>query len=392
MTWLRKAKEGLKAQQRRRELPDGLWTKCEDCGEILYHKELERNLWTCSKCSYHFRISARSYVKILVDDDSFVERFSEVVSTDPLKFRDAKRYSDRLKKAREETGLSEAVLCGEGRIEGHPCVLAIMDFAFLGGSLASAAGERIARCILLAIETRHPLLILSSSGGARMFEGILSLMQMAKTNSLLARLSDAGVPYISIMTHPTTGGVTASFASVGDVILAEPKALIGFAGPRVIKQTINQELPEGFQRSEFLLQKGMIDRIVHRTELKKTVAWLLRFFAAGASLPQKPRRRAGESLQRFRAASLPIGTALPPAPPAPDAEAPGLAAGVPTIEVPEPSPNGAAAAASKPSAPAPTAKPSAPAPTAKASAPASSAKASAKPPARPTVREVRVEE
>jgi acetyl-CoA carboxylase carboxyl transferase subunit beta len=322
MTWLRKAKKGLKPQQRRRELPDGLWTKCEDCGEILYHKELERNLWTCSKCSYHFRISARSYIAILVDEGTFVERFSEVVSTDPLKFKDSKRYSDRLKRAREETGLSEAVLCGEGRIEGHPCVLAIMDFAFLGGSLASAAGERIARSILLAIETRRPLIILSSSGGARMFEGILSLMQMAKTNALLARLSDAGVPYISIMTHPTTGGVTASFASVGDVILAEPKALIGFAGPRVIKQTINQELPEGFQRSEFLLEKGMIDRIVHRTELKKAVGWLLRFFdAASTSLPHTPRRRAGESLERFRAASLPIGTALPPSPPAPEGQA-----------------------------------------------------------------------
>jgi acetyl-CoA carboxylase carboxyl transferase subunit beta len=380
MTWLRKAKEGLKAQQRRRELPDGLWTKCEDCGEILYHKELERNLWTCSKCSYHFRISARSYIKILADDDAFVERFSEVVSTDPLKFRDVKRYGDRLKKAREETGLSEAVVCGEARIDGHPCVLAIMDFAFLGGSLASAAGERIARSILLAIETRHPLIILSSSGGARMFEGILSLMQMAKTNALLARLSDAGVPYISIMTHPTTGGVTASFASVGDVILAEPKALIGFAGPRVIKQTINQELPDGFQRSEFLLQKGMIDRIVHRTELKKSVAWLLRFFAAGAALPQKPRRRAGESLERFRAASLPIGTALPPAPSAP---APAPEAGKPeppTMDVPEPSPNGSRAAPPKAAA------------TPKTPAPEPPPKAPAKSPARTPAREVRVEE
>ncbi|HKQ20321.1 MAG TPA: acetyl-CoA carboxylase carboxyltransferase subunit beta, partial [Candidatus Eisenbacteria bacterium] len=232
MTWLRKAKEGLKAQQRRRELPDGLWVKCEDCGEILYHKELERNLWTCGKCDYHFRISARNYVKILLDEGSFVEHFSEIVSTDPLRFKDAKRYVDRLKKAREETGLSEAVLCGEGAIEGAPCVVAFMDFAFLGGSLASAAGERIARSILLAIETRRPLLILSQSGGARMFEGILSLMQMAKCNALLARLSDARVPYISILTHPTTGGVTASYSSVGDVILAEPKALIGFAGPR----------------------------------------------------------------------------------------------------------------------------------------------------------------
>jgi acetyl-CoA carboxylase carboxyl transferase subunit beta len=330
MTWLRKAKSGLKAQQRRRELPDGLWTKCEDCGEILYHKELERNLWTCSKCNYHFRISARAYIKLLTDEGSFVERFSEVVSTDPLRFKDARRYSERLKKSRDESGLSEAVVCGEALIEGNPAVLAIMDFAFLGGSLASAAGERIARSILLAIETRHPMIILSSSGGARMFEGILSLMQMAKTNALLARLSDAGVPYLSIMTHPTTGGVTASYASVGDVILAEPKALIGFAGPRVIKQTINQELPEGFQRSEFLLEKGMVDRIVHRTELRKTVAWLLKFFAARSVLPQRPRRRAGESLARFRAASLPIGTALPPLPPAPASHAPGL----------EPGPNG----------------------------------------------------
>jgi len=304
MTWLRKAKEGLKAQQRRRELPDGLWVKCEDCGEILYHKELERNLWTCGKCDYHFRISARNYVKILLDEGSFVERFSEIVSTDPLHFKDAKRYVDRLKKAREETGLTEAVLCGEGAIEGAPCVVAFMDFAFLGGSLASAAGERIARSILLAIESRRPLLILSQSGGARMFEGILSLMQMAKTNALLARLSDARVPYVSILTHPTTGGVTASYSSVGDVILAEPKALIGFAGPRVIKQTINQELPEGFQRSEFLLQKGMVDQIVHRLEMKKVLAWLLAYFRATSALPQKPRRRAGESLERFRAASV----------------------------------------------------------------------------------------
>jgi acetyl-CoA carboxylase carboxyl transferase subunit beta len=316
MSWLKKSKEGLKTPQRKRELPDGLWTKCEECGEILYHKELERNLWTCTKCSYHFRISARAYIKLLLDEGSFVERFSEVVSTDPLKFRDTKRYADRLKRAREETGLSEAILVGEGAIEGRPLVIGVMDFSFLGGSLASAAGERIARGIMLAIEKRHPLVLISSSGGARMFEGILSLMQMAKANALLARLSDAGVPYISIMTHPTTGGVTASFASVGDVILAEPRALIGFAGPRVIKQTINQELPEGFQRSEFLLAKGMIDRIVHRNELRKTLAWLLQFFAAAALLPQKPRRRAGETLARFRAVGGPIAstTAPPPAP------------------------------------------------------------------------------
>lgn len=327
MTWLRKAKEGLKAQQRRRELPDGLWSKCEECGEILYHKELERNLWSCVKCGFHFRISARSYVKILLDEGSFQERFAEVVSTDPLRFRDARRYVDRLKKARESTGLSEAVLCGEALIEEMPLVVAIMDFDFLGGSLASAAGERIARSILLSIEFRRPLVILAASGGARMFEGILSLMQMAKTNALLARLSDAGIPYISILTHPTTGGVTASFASVGDVILAEPKALIGFAGPRVIKQTIHQELPEGFQRSEFLLQKGMIDQIVPRSEMRKTLAWLLRFFAAAERLPHPPRRRAGESLARFRAASepvpSPVGHSLSAAP----APAPAVAAG-----------------------------------------------------------------
>ncbi len=324
MSWIKKSREGLKTQQRKRELPDGLWTKCEECGEILYHKELERNLWTCTKCSYHFRISARTYLKILLDEGSFVERFSEVVSTDPLKFRDTKRYSDRLRRAREETGLSEAILVGEGTIEGRPLVIGVMDFAFLGGSMASAVGERIARGVLLALEKRHPLVLISSSGGARMFEGILSLMQMAKANALLARLSDAGVPYISIMTHPTTGGVTASFASVGDVILAEPRALIGFAGPRVIKQTINQELPEGFQRSEFLLAKGMIDRIVHRNELRKTLGWLLQFFAAAAQLPQKPRRRAGETLARFRAVGGPIAQAPapPPVPVKPPEEAP----------------------------------------------------------------------
>ena len=357
MTWLRKAKEGLKAQQRRRDLPDGLWVKCEECGEILYHKELERNLFTCAKCGYHFRISARAYVKLLFDEGSFHERFTEVVSTDPLRFKDSKRYADRLKKAREDTGLSEAVLCGEGTIEGTPCVAALMDFSFLGGSLASAAGERIARSILLAIETRRPLIILSASGGARMFEGILSLMQMAKTNALLARLSDARVPYISVMTHPTTGGVTASYASVGDVILAEPKALIGFAGPRVIKQTINQELPEGFQRSEFLLTKGMVDQIVHRLELRKTLAWLLRYFAATSVLPQKPLRRAGESLARFRAASVaaeePVG--LPPSEAHAGRDVEGSVVSATLSGMPQPSTNGAPLASRPPTAqPTPT--------------------------------------
>ncbi|HZI89155.1 MAG TPA: acetyl-CoA carboxylase, carboxyltransferase subunit beta [Candidatus Polarisedimenticolia bacterium] len=352
MSWLKKSQQKLKTAPRKRDLPDGLWTKCEECGEILYQKELERNLWTCTKCSYHFRIPARTYIQILLDEGSFVERFSEVVSTDPLKFRDTKRYSDRLRRAREDTGLTEAILMGEGKIEGHPLVIGVMDFAYLGGSFASAAGERMARGILLALEKRWPLVLISSSGGARMFEGILSLMQMAKANALLARLSDAGVPYISIMTHPTTGGVTASFASVGDVILAEPRALIGFAGPRVIKQTINQELPEGFQRSEFLLAKGMIDRIVHRNELRKTLGWFLQFFAAAAQLPQKPRRRAGETLARFRAVGGPIASmpAPPPAAPYEPAVASGLNGAPPAEEKPtpavkeeEPKPGGSAA-------------------------------------------------
>jgi len=279
MSWLKKSKEGLKTPQRKRELPDGLWTKCEECGEILYHKELERNLWTCTKCSYHFRISARTYLKILLDEGSFIERFSEVVSTDPLKWRDTKRYSDRLKRAREETGLSEAIIMGEGAIDGRPLVIGVMDFAFLGGSMASAAGERIARGILLALEKRHPLVLLSSSGGARMFEGILSLMQMAKTSAALQRLGEQGLPFISLLTDPTTGGVTASFAMLGDVIMAEPRALIGFAGPRVIAETIRQPLPDGFQRSEFLLEHGQLDLIVERGQLRDTLRRLLAFFA-----------------------------------------------------------------------------------------------------------------
>jgi len=276
--WLRRRKPRIK-EARKREVPDGLWLKCEGCGEIIYHKELERSLWTCPKCGYHFRITAGQYRNILVDPGSFVELLTGIESTDPLRFVDSRRYTERLEEARKKTSLSSAVLTGSARIEGRLAMMALLDFSFLGGSLGSAMGEKIARLTRMAIEQRVPLVTLSSSGGARMQEGILSLMQMAKTSAMLARLHDEGLLHVVIQTHPTTGGVTASFASLGDVIMAEPGALVGFAGPRVIQQTIKQELPEGFQRSEFLLEHGMVDMVVHRRELRKTLAKVLEFFS-----------------------------------------------------------------------------------------------------------------
>jgi acetyl-CoA carboxylase carboxyl transferase subunit beta len=278
VSWLRRRKPGIK-EARKREVPDGLWRKCDGCGEIIYHKELERSLWTCPKCGYHFRITSPQYRDILVDPGSFVELLTGIESTDPLRFVDSRRYTERLEDARKKTGLSSAVLTGSARIGGRLAMLAIMDFGFMGGSLGSAMGEKIARLTRMAIEERVPLVTLSSSGGARMQEGILSLMQMAKTSAMLARLHDEGLFHLVIQTDPTTGGVTASFASLGDVIIAEPGALVGFAGPRVIQQTIKQELPEGFQRSEFLLEHGMVDMVVHRRELRDTVARLLEFFS-----------------------------------------------------------------------------------------------------------------
>jgi len=276
--WLRRRKPRIK-EARKREVPDGLWLKCEGCGEIIYHKELERSLWPCPKCGYHFRITAGQYRNILVDPGSFVELLTGIESTDPLRFVDSRRYTERLEEARKKTSLSSAVLTGSARIEGRLAIMALLDFSFLGGSLGSAMGEKIARLTRMAIEQRVPLVTLSSSGGARMQEGILSLMQMAKTSAMLARLHDEGLLHVVIQTHPTTGGVTASFASLGDVIMAEPGALVGFAGPRVIQQTIKQELPEGFQRSEFLLEHGMVDMVVHRRELRKTLAKVLEFFS-----------------------------------------------------------------------------------------------------------------
>jgi acetyl-CoA carboxylase carboxyl transferase subunit beta len=278
VSWLKRRKPGIK-EVRKRDVPDGLWRKCEGCSEILYHKELERNLWTCNKCGYHFRIAAEEYRDILTDPGSFVELLGGIRAVDPLGFVDSRPYTERLDAAQRKTGRNSAVLTGSARISGHLTMLAILDFGFLGGSMGSVMGEKIARLTRMAMEERLPLVTLSSSGGARMQEGILSLMQMAKTSAMLARLHDAGLPHIAVQVHPTTGGVTASFASLGDVIVAEPGALIGFAGPRVIQQTIKQDLPEGFQTSEFLLRHGMIDMVVHRRELKATLAKLLFFFS-----------------------------------------------------------------------------------------------------------------
>ncbi len=281
MSWLRKDTSGPKAQSKR-EVPEGLWVKCDTCGEIIYFKELERNLSVCIKCGHHFRITSRLYAKILLDEGSTEEFGRNLLSLDPLQFKDSKRYLDRVKAAMDKTGLNDAVLTLTGTMDGRPVVAAIMDFSFIGGSMGSVVGEKIALAIEKSRDTRAPLLILSASGGARMMEGILSLMQMAKTCALLGELMEHKVPYISILTNPTTGGVTASFASLGDVIIAEPRALVGFAGPRVIRETVNQELPPGFQRSEFLLEHGMVDMIVPRAELKAAISRLLGFFVTRA--------------------------------------------------------------------------------------------------------------
>jgi acetyl-CoA carboxylase carboxyl transferase subunit beta len=280
MSWLKRQNATPKGGGSR-ELPDGLWVKCDGCGEILYFKELERNLHVCPKCAHHFRIDAPRYVQILIDDGTFQEMDADLVSEDPLGFKDSKRYTDRLRDARAKTQMGEAILTGTGEIEGLPVSLGVMDFRFIGGSMASAVGEKIARATKVALAERRPLILVTASGGARMMEGILSLMQMAKTSVWLAQLQRARIPYIAILTNPTTGGVTASFAQLGDVILAEPGALIGFAGPRVIRETVAQELPPGFQRSEFLLEHGFVDRITPRGALKPTVAEILRILGDG---------------------------------------------------------------------------------------------------------------
>ncbi|MFH1379815.1 MAG: acetyl-CoA carboxylase, carboxyltransferase subunit beta [bacterium] len=262
----------------KKSVPDGLWSKCKKCEEIIYNKELDGNYKVCPKCGYYFSISAQERIAMLLDPESFVEMDKHIESMDLLGFVDLQPYSNRLSIGKKKTGLTDAVITGEGMINGIKVVAAVLDFNFLGGSMGSAVGERITRAIERAIENKTPLIICSSSGGARMQESIFSLMQMAKTSSALATLRDEGILYISIVTHPTTGGVTASFAMLGDIIIAEPKSLIAFAGPRVIEQTIRQELPEGFQQSEFLLKHGMIDLICERKDLREMLSKLVRFF------------------------------------------------------------------------------------------------------------------
>jgi acetyl-CoA carboxylase carboxyl transferase subunit beta len=283
MSWLNRAKQGIKTW-RKKEVPDGLWEKCPSCGEILYRKELSRHLSVCPKCDFHFKINAARYIEILADESTFSESDSQLVSGDPLKFKDSKKYSDRVKSARKKTGRNSAIVTGTASISGRKAALAIMDFSFLGGSMGSVVGEKIMRIARTAVEHRLPLIIVTASGGARMQESILSLMQMAKTSAAVAMVSRAGLPYIAVLTNPTTGGVAASFAFQGDIIIAEPKALIGFAGPRVIRETVGEELPEGFQRSEFLLEHGMIDIIASRQELKDTLGSLLESLMSGVSI------------------------------------------------------------------------------------------------------------
>jgi acetyl-CoA carboxylase carboxyl transferase subunit beta len=273
-------------------LPDIGWQRtvrflnresCKNCEEIIYSKEIERNLNVCPKCDYHFRISARERIDLVIDEGTFNETDPDMASVDFLKFKDSKKYVDRIKAAVAKNGGGDAVVTGSGLMNGQEVVVAVFDFAFLGGSMGSVVGEKITRAIELGLEKKAPVMVFSSSGGARMQESILSLMQMAKTSAALAKLKKAGIPFISVLTDPTTGGVTASFAMLGDLNVAEPKALIGFAGPRVIEQTIRQQLPEGFQRSEYLLDHGMVDMIVSRQEMKARLSQALRIFTQQAT-------------------------------------------------------------------------------------------------------------
>jgi acetyl-CoA carboxylase carboxyl transferase subunit beta len=285
MAWFRRKGADDEVTVKKVVMAEGLWIKCDSCKEIMYRAEVERAGRVCPKCRYPFRIGARERIALLTDPGTFEEHQTGLTSADPLKFKDSKRYPDRVKAARQKTALEDAVISGIARIGGFPTVLCVFEFAFLGGSMGSVVGEKLTRAIELAVDKALPVIIVSASGGARMQEGILSLMQMAKTSAALERLAEARLPYVSVLTDPTTGGVTASFAMLGDVIMAEPRALIGFAGPRVIAETIRQPLPEGFQRSEFLLEHGQLDLVVERKDLKDTLRRLLAFFADQPAAP-----------------------------------------------------------------------------------------------------------
>jgi acetyl-CoA carboxylase carboxyl transferase subunit beta len=276
MAWYKRERDDESAGGEKRSVPAGVFTKCPGCSAALLTAELERNQYVCAACGHHFPMPTARRIALMIDEGSFIEADATVESIDPLGFRDSKRYAERLRAARRSSGTADAVRTGAGLIEGIPVEAGFFVFEFMGGSMGSVVGEKIARLFERALERRVPALVFSASGGARMQEGVLSLMQMAKTSAALGRLREAGVPYFSILLHPTTGGVAASFAMLGDVILAEPKALIGFAGARVIQNTIRQRLPPGFQRAEYLLEHGFLDKIVPRGELKPTVAELLR--------------------------------------------------------------------------------------------------------------------
>jgi acetyl-CoA carboxylase carboxyl transferase subunit beta len=280
MAWFSREKPAIEPPKEKRVQTEGLWVKCEGCKRILWKKELESNLQCCPKCNYHFKMSAPERLKMLFDDGRYVEHDQGLSSPDPLEFKDTKSYRDRLQKAFKSTGLNDAVIVGEGLMGGKPIIICTMDFRFIGGSLGAVVGEKITRGIDRCIRQKLPLIIVACGGGMRMMEGVISLMQMAKTSAALARLDEVRKPYISVLTDPTTGGTTASFAMLGDLNIAEPDALIGFAGPRVIEQTIRQKLPEGFQRADFLLQHGMLDAIVPRKELRAYLIQALDFFGA----------------------------------------------------------------------------------------------------------------
>ena len=282
MAWFKRQSGELDTSGEKKIRTEGLWVKCENCRQIIWKKDLEENLNVCPKCDKHFRIDARTRLAQLIDDNQYDAFDTNLVSTDPLKFVDLKPYSSRLKQARKDTGLTDAVINVEGKIQGRQVVLSAMEYAFIGGSMGAVVGEEITRAVERAADTKKPLIIISASGGARMMEGAISLMQLAKISAALARLDELRIPYISVLTDPTTGGVTASFAMLGDLNIAEPGALIGFAGPRVIEQTIRQKLPQGFQRSEFLLKHGMLDAVVHRKELKQYIARALDFMIKAA--------------------------------------------------------------------------------------------------------------
>jgi acetyl-CoA carboxylase carboxyl transferase subunit beta len=294
MAWFKKTRKPIESSgEKPSRVPEGLWVKCPGCSQIIYNKDLDKNLQVCPKCAHHFRINAAERLQALFDAGEWTEYFPNLTSNDPLKFTDTKPYRTRLKDTISKTGMRDAIVIATGKLDGLDVVVAAMEYAFIGGSMGVVVGEKITRAIEMALERRHPVIIISCSGGARMMEGALSLMQMAKVSAALAKLDRARLPFVSVLTDPTTGGVTASFAMLGDLNIAEPKALIGFAGPRVIEQTIRQKLPEGFQRSEFLLEHGMLDLIVDRRDMKATVARALRFMGAQiAPVEQVPVRSA----------------------------------------------------------------------------------------------------